>query len=327
MLDNIQALRAFAALNVVFFHIIGTSISYNQGVDFFVFLTGWGSNGVDIFFVISGFIMVYTQDKKSRTALSFLYNRIVRIAPIYWLLTIFLVGIYFFLPSVFRELKPSLSHFLSSLTFTSQALDYGSPMLYVGWTLEYEMFFYVLFSLGLIFKSKTMSFLTPVLILLMVAFLGLTQLMVLEFVLGMICAKIYISERYNHLGLLSFIVGTVFLLLSIFYKLDIDGLFLYGIPSFFIVFGLINMKQIKNKLLIYLGSASYSIYLIQVFTIPAFYKFSSKFLPYLQTDLISILALVFTTIAGCVLYSLVEKKLASFISKANKKAYKNPVVA
>jgi hypothetical protein len=326
MLNNIQALRAFAALNVVFFHIIIASNSYNQGVGFFSFLTGWGANGVDIFFVISGFIMVYIQDKKSRTALSFLYNRIVRIAPIYWLLTILVVSIYFVLPSVFRELKPSLGHFLSSVTFTSQALGYGLPTLYVGWTLEYEMFFYVLFSLGLIFKSKAKSFLAPVLILFVVASLGLTQLMALEFVLGMICAKIYLSERYNHLGLPSFIIGTIILLISIFYKIDVDRFFVYGIPSFFIVFGLINMKQIKNKLLIYLGNASYSIYLIQVFTIPAFYKFSSKFLPSLQTDLVAVLSLIFTTIVGCVLYSLVEKKLALVISNATKKKYKNTVV-
>ncbi len=313
MLNNIQALRAFAALNVVLFHIIGIAANYSQDVHLLEFLAGWGANGVDIFFVISGFIMVYIQDKKSRSSLSFLYNRIVRIAPIYWLLTIFIAGIYLLSSSAFTGVELSLKYVLSSFTFTSRALNYDEPMLYVGWTLEYEMFFYVLFSLGLIFNSKIKSFIIPILILLFAASLGLTKLIVLEFALGMICAKLYMFERYNHLGLYSFIFGSIFLLISIFYKVEMDRFFIYGIPSFFIVFGLVNIKQTTNKILIYLGNASYSIYLIQVFTIPVFYRISSKFLQSLQTDIIAILALIFTTIAGCIFYSLIEKNITSFV--------------
>lgn len=315
MLNNIQALRAFAALNVVFFHIIGVAISYNQGVSFLDFLSGWGANGVDIFFVISGFIMVYIQDKKSRTPLYFLYNRIVRIAPIYWFLTICIASIYFLSSSAFVGKELDLGYFLSSLAFMSKALNYGEPLLYVGWTLEYEMFFYFLFSLGLIFKSNIKSFIIPISILFFTALLGLTQLIVLEFALGMICAKLYLFGKYNHLGSQSFIVGSILLLISIFYKIDIDRFFIYGIPSLFIVFGLVNMKQINNRVLIYLGNASYSIYLIQVFTIPIFYRLSSKFLSSLQNDFVSILALLFTAIMGCILYSLVEKNITSFINK------------
>jgi peptidoglycan/LPS O-acetylase OafA/YrhL len=67
MINNLQILRAFAAINVVLFHIIGTSVSYGQGVVQFSFLEGWGANGVDIFFVISGFVMVYTQLKNPKS--------------------------------------------------------------------------------------------------------------------------------------------------------------------------------------------------------------------------------------------------------------------
>nr|WP_076754713.1 acyltransferase family protein [Acinetobacter schindleri] len=64
MLSNIQILRAFAAINVVIFHVIGASLHYKIPATSLLFMKDWGQNGVDIFFVISGFIMVYIQEKK-----------------------------------------------------------------------------------------------------------------------------------------------------------------------------------------------------------------------------------------------------------------------
>ncbi|MCW1512823.1 acyltransferase family protein, partial [Acinetobacter baumannii] len=87
MINNIQALRAFAALNVVFYHIIGASISYDLPTSSFLFIKEWGQNGVDIFFVISGFIMVFIQEKNRKSSFEFIKNRVERIVPVYWLLT------------------------------------------------------------------------------------------------------------------------------------------------------------------------------------------------------------------------------------------------
>ncbi|MDB2405246.1 acyltransferase family protein [bacterium] len=61
MLLNLQILRAFAALSVVLFHTIGTSSSYGFDTRWISYLEGWGASGVDVFFVISGFVMLYTQ--------------------------------------------------------------------------------------------------------------------------------------------------------------------------------------------------------------------------------------------------------------------------
>lgn len=258
MLSNLQVLRAIAALNVVYFHIIITSFIYGQGVDLLNFLGSWGASGVDIFFVLSGFIMVYIQDRKRRTALSFLFNRIVRITPIYWFLTTVLLVIYIILPSAFRELTLDVVRILSSFMFSSGFLGYGEPILYVGWTLEYEMLFYVLFSVGIIFDNKVLSFLTPIILLFLLILLNVTGLIVLDFVLGMFCAKIYLSKKYNYLGFFSLFIGTITILASIFYEFNLDYRFIfYGIPAFFIVFGLITIQQTKNKLLVYLGDASY----------------------------------------------------------------------
>ena len=61
MIFNLQILRGFAALNVALAHTIFVAGQYNQNTNFLSYLDGWGINGVDIFFVISGFVMLHTQ--------------------------------------------------------------------------------------------------------------------------------------------------------------------------------------------------------------------------------------------------------------------------
>ena len=67
-INNLQILRAFAAINVVIFHIIGTSIDYGFEIDKLSLFRGWGANGVDVFFVLSGFVMLHSQLQKKRSA-------------------------------------------------------------------------------------------------------------------------------------------------------------------------------------------------------------------------------------------------------------------
>ena len=61
MIKNLQCLRAFAAINVVYFHTLLASESYGKSVSIFSIIGTWGQNGVDIFFVLSGFVMIHTQ--------------------------------------------------------------------------------------------------------------------------------------------------------------------------------------------------------------------------------------------------------------------------
>jgi len=119
----------------------------------FPLFEGWGNNGVDIFFVISGFVMVYTQSNNPRSAFSFFSNRILRIVPTYWLLSVAVVVLFVLIPSTFRGLKLTGAYSLTSLFFVSRIFGYDYPIIYVGWTLEYEMPFYALFAAG--FSSRT----------------------------------------------------------------------------------------------------------------------------------------------------------------------------
>ena len=99
MFSNLQILRAVAALIVVLYHIRGTAESYNYNPKIISLLGNLGSSGVDIFFVISGFIMLHTQFDNKQTVLNFFKKRIIRIAPLYWLVTtvvilIYILGVY-----------------------------------------------------------------------------------------------------------------------------------------------------------------------------------------------------------------------------------------
>lgn len=103
MLNNIQVLRGFAALIVVVFHIVGASNSYKMPAEIFGLTGALGRSGVDIFFVISGFIMVYTQYNKKTKPLSFIKDRIIRVVPIYWVFSFLFLALYFVMPTIFRE--------------------------------------------------------------------------------------------------------------------------------------------------------------------------------------------------------------------------------
>lgn len=305
MLSNIQILRAFAAINVAVFHIIGASLHYNIPSTMFMFMKDWGQNGVDIFFVISGFIMVYIQEKKHRKFLPFIKDRVERIVPIYWFLTIFFYGLYLFVPGAFMGTKLTLIEFLTSLLFISNWFGFSYPVVMVGWTLELEMLFYIIFAFCLLIKNKFISYFSMIVVVCLLVLFSHMNLIMLEFVLGMLCGYIYLNIKKKN-GMLVFIIGLLLLFVTLIIKTEIDRFFVWGIPSFFIVLGLLWMKQYRNKLLEYLGNASYSIYLIQIFSIPVFYKIVVKYLYFLNGNIVAVLALLFTVLVSCLFYQLIE---------------------
>ncbi|HCD9551699.1 TPA: acyltransferase [Acinetobacter baumannii] len=327
MINNIQALRAFAALNVVFYHIIGASITYGISANGFHFLKEWGQNGVDIFFVISGFIMVFIQEKNRKSSFEFIKNRVERIVPVYWLLTLAYLSLAFIIPSAFNSINISSSKIIYSFLFIEDWMSKEMPLLYVGWTLEYEMLFYIIFALSLFIKNKIFSYLTMGVALVLLPLVTSLDLIILEFAFGMLCAFVFLRLKPKN-GLL--IAGFGFLLLcsSILFDYELHRSVKWGVPAFFIVLGLLWMNQTKNKIAIYLGNASYSIYLIQVFTIPLFYKISSKYLTFLDGHIIALLALIFSAIVGCLFYQIVEVRVTNFIkSRKSNSLMKNSAPA
>ena len=200
---TVQALRAVAALLVVLLHAFET---WGERVDPSAPGVNWdnGAAGVDVFFVISGFVMVISSRRltgKAGAALTFLRHRVVRIVPLYWLMTTvkilavvalggvvlrtgldfnFVAGSYLFLPVV-----DSAGHF--------------RPVLPVGWTLTYEFLFYLLFAAALALRIDILRIVIPGLGLIAAAALFRTETwpawtilfdtIVLEFVFGVMLAK------------------------------------------------------------------------------------------------------------------------------------------
>ena len=313
MLNNIQVLRAFAALNVVLFHIIGISRVNLQPPAHFQFLSGWGENGVDIFFVISGFVMVHAHAGKEISPLQFMKLRIHRIVPIYWIFTLLLFALFLLLPNMARIAAPTIGHLAASLSFLSMAVLGKPPVLYVGWTLEYEMLFYILFALSLVLKSANMRLLFQAVAILVLTLLGHVDPIIVEFVLGMLAARLYMQQRFRPYAATIAAVGVALLCASILYKFEGGRLIKWGIPSLLIVFGAASARQLRSRVLGYLGNASYSIYLVQVLAIPAFYRMSSRYLGFVQNDLLAVMALVFAAAVGCAFHQYMERPIGAWL--------------
>jgi exopolysaccharide production protein ExoZ len=308
MINNIQALRAFAALNVVIFHTLGVASMKGYETVLFKFLEGWGSNGVDIFFVISGFVMVYIQTKNPKSVFEFLKNRIKRIVPLYWSLTAFLTIIYYFFSTKF-----SIQHSLNSFLFASRLFGKDLPLISQGWTLEYEMFFYLVFGISIIAKRHNTALISSILLILLVAF-GFIAPIVIEFTFGMLVGYLYLNRYFQKYSLLFGIIGCMGLIIGGGFISNISRVLVFGLPATFLVFSCCYLPQTKCRKLSFLGAASYSIYLIQAFTMPIFFDIA-KFIsiPSNHSDLLIVLCLLFTICAGCYLHYYFESPISRFL--------------
>lgn len=131
-LDSVQVLRALAAVAVVTHHIR---------------LFGNGAWGVDLFFVISGFIMCFVTE---HSGAHFFTKRVIRVVPLYWAGTLGIFCLALVLPGFLRETHPGLVQLLKSLLFIPYRTGENVfPIMFLGWTLNYEMFFYLLFALSM----------------------------------------------------------------------------------------------------------------------------------------------------------------------------------
>ena len=164
-LYSIQALRGIAALMVLFFHIFELqSLTPGNPKDLIDGLWARGYAGVDLFFVISGFIMVYITDARSGSAansMRFIYNRVTRIYPLWWLICAILV--LYYAVTTGRAVSPDFAgqiegdglYLLRSFLLIPQDIP---PLNGLGWTLIHEMYFYVIFAVLLLIPARMRYF-------------------------------------------------------------------------------------------------------------------------------------------------------------------------
>ncbi len=289
--EGIQALRFFAAFLVVLNHAtFYTSERLLPGTGF------WhqGATGVNIFFVISGLVMIVStttlRDRVDGWKI-FALHRIIRIVPLYWAATTLKLVVFIVLPATVLHSQFDIFHIVSSYFFipTVNAEGEFKPFLAVGWTLYFEMFFYGLFALALYLRCNLYYFVGAVLAIFAslsvyrtegVAATMFFDAVVLQFYFGMLVATTTwrfdafseVTRRYPIIPAVLSLTGTLLLLAPI----EVPGLpdaFRTGVPAVMIVLGVVwlepHLKGRLPKTLLILGDASYAIYLFHPLVAPA----------------------------------------------------------
>ena len=277
-LSTIQILRAIASTSIVYYH-INTSGKF-------------GSFGIDIFFIISGFVMAIIATN-GETAKSFAINRISRIVPLYWLITSFVLILAATKPELLDQTTVNSINYLKSLFFIPYFRENGQlhPMLGVGWTLNYEMFFYLCVWLTILITNKYSVWRTSTLILMIYFPLGkfvenkllnefFGNKMIIEFIFGMIVfviyEKDYLRKVSNKIMLIVAVVFYVFMsvveVIATQNAMEINKFLLYGIPAFVLVVAFVHLEEIIpinkfTKILVDAGNASYATYLSHIFIV------------------------------------------------------------
>jgi exopolysaccharide production protein ExoZ len=285
-LKSLQILRAIAASMVVFYHFAREGGKYSHTSSWIVSsgVGQLGEAGVDLFFVLSGFIMMLTAGELEGfcAAMEFMRKRVVRVYPPYWFWTTVLFILWrghIALTSHAYSSAFLLKSYLLIPAFSEENLH---PFLNQGWTLTFELLFYILFAIAVSigFRRRRVA---VVLLLVTLGYgsgflftLGsvarriLTNSLLFEFALGVVAGAVFtklcagMAERNQHrLARTCVASGLVLFLISTrFQGAESARLLFYGVPSFFVVLGAALWRErVYNTCLVFLGDASYSIYL------------------------------------------------------------------
>ena len=326
---GLQVLRVMAAVLVLITH-SGFYVSERLSRSFTYWKTG--AAGVDLFFVISGFVMVYSSVNlvgDRRGWLKFSQRRIVRIVPMYWLATtVKLVLMVLAGGFVLHAHLSILTTVMSYLFLPTRNIDGNLfPLLGVGWTLNFEMLFYLLFAVALFLRVSVFRFVGAVLFLLATgtvfrqddwpSFSFYLNPIVLDFFFGMLIAKACLRDRYlpRAAAILSVFAG---LLLLLVFPVTLWHAPLTGFAAAMVVGGVVGLESWLTWIpgwLIYLADASYVIYLFHPLVAPAAPALLLKLnMPY---PFLSItLSICSALIAGCLIHKLIEDPVTLPLKRA-----------
>ncbi|SEK24155.1 acyltransferase family protein [Xaviernesmea oryzae] len=318
MVVQVQYLRALAAFGVIFFHAFGYTtldVVLQEKVKI-------GAAGVDLFFIISGFVMyLSTVDRQIGTA-AFYKARLIRVVPLYWLATSLAVAIFVAAPQLTNH-PSTWQHILSSYLFVAHPdpsrPDLFWPIVVPGWTLNYEMFFYLLFGLSLLLPKRAQIPNLAVTIGGLVA-IGLiahppgiagfyTHSLLLEFLLGLLFGALYRKgvRLDGRLCLSLSALALLSLLLLQPYFSEQSRVIFWGIPAAMLFCGSVFAKGSPMRLPIveYLGAASYSLYLSQFFSLKVF-EIAARILNLPRGLMFVLVSVTLAIIVGVLVYAFIE---------------------
>lgn len=335
--NTLQAGRGVAAVLIILFHLSGPQVTIDQTWGYLPFgsIFRWGHAGVDLFFVMSGFLIFYVHGHEAgdRVAIpGYLWKRVRRIYPIYWMITLVALAAYFSAPRLGDGHERDPSVILSS--FLLVHIDSTESVLDVAWTLYHEVLFYALFAFYL--YNRMIG------VLLGALFVGLAAVVALFgpipgippfyaapnhllFAMGIAAAWIVQENRCPWPKRL--ICAGSILLLAVIWN-NLDGHYLsqpfqilgYGAAASLILVGLVQLERSGRVrvpgFLVLAGNASYSIYLTHLMSLSVasklFRGLHTKSLLVARIEYIGLVA--FAIIVGLTTYWLVERPLLKWLS-------------
>ena len=343
-LNWLQSLRGISVVAVMLHHLTSANDAYfknNGSVNFLYF----GHCGVDIFFVISGFIMyhLYHRDwSRPEQFTSFIIRRFTRIYPIYWIITTAVLALALLLPGALKEYKLNPFYLIESYSLLPLGYSIGNPVIPAAWTLFHEMKFYIVFSGCILFQRSAI-------VLWIAGWIALTVLQTLwllrpeslhqgvnfvfspynfEFLLGCIIAW-YVSKKKPRLivGILSGVSGVVVISAIAYFdnqrflENTLAHILLYSIPSTLFVLAVAVMdtssrfNSYTNRPIILLGDSSYSLYLIHypVYAICSIVTIRLGLSSHLPMWMIFLLMISISTVISLFFHARIERPLINIL--------------
>lgn len=335
-LNSLQVLRGVAACLVLLYHV--TKHFNYHNLDFLGNIFLFGYCGVDMFFVLSGFVILYTSRaflNGSQPPMEFIKKRFIRIYPSYWLflllpITLLALLLPHLIPANFLNPLPYIELFL--LTFDHPVVSQ------ITWTLSFELYFYLLFFLFLISRN----FKYVIFGILLFSFINMIDenlfniylldnyffnYLNVEFAFGILACYLFsINFLQKQTGWL-FLAGTALVLcgasIEVPFHDDLQSFrpFLYGFGFFMIILSSATFESSRPikfpKIFIWLGDASYVLYLIHS---PLLSFIDNRLIlndriPYVNKEVLAVLAGLMVIAVSIGVHLWVEKPMLGFLSK------------
>jgi exopolysaccharide production protein ExoZ len=335
ILPSVQWLRAIAAMMIVIYHVDSNANSLREqaGLAPSALSSIPWSFGIHIFFVISGFIMILTTKNFGEPGAwkVFLLRRIIRIVPLYWILTTVMVLVLLMAPHSVGIAGHKFSYILNSYFFIPvlRAPEDLRPLLGPGWTLDYEMYFYVAMAFATLWPRRlgiaalTVAFValawygrdldksTPI------AF-AWTDGIILEFILGIFLGLLFETGWRIHGALAACLVmaGTALAIPEFQWPAVLSA----GIPAVMIVGGFVLCPPLTDSIatqwLTHLGNASYSIYLSHAMVLRPLRDVCVRLVdgPW-SPFLLFCAGVTLSVVVGCLIHHLIEQPVTRYLNR------------
>lgn len=347
-LQSLQILRAIAALMVLISHLAQSEMRFLADPITPAWLVA-GVSGVDLFFVISGFVMVYVTRPLRTPDLDaiggFLFARVTRIYPIYWVFSAAMIAGYAVIPGLAR----GADDFDLLATFLLLPSD-TQPVLVVAWTLIHEMYFYIAFAALLLAPARwlpglLLAWLVGVAIAHGAGLSSLSPAMAIlahpltaEFILGCAIGLLVVSGRRKFalpalaLGVMWWIAATAVLALSGVLSqapMGWDRVLAWGVPAGLIVYGALGLELdhgLKGpKSLERVGDWSYALYLCHlplVAVLTRLWASRGPELGWFDNVLVMIIGAAASLIVAAMAFHLIERPTIGWARQAGKQLFK-----